>query len=104
MTSANFVSLPILLGQGHYCAQNLDGCLLEFDVLTTSKVISGWVPTCDSVHSWRLYSAAPLGSQAASNMTRYLTQLHYPNTVPTNPCSILIIATWSYVLLIEIRA
>ena len=41
-------------------------CLLWLYVLAMSKVISGWVPTCDSWHSWRLYSAAPLGNQAAS--------------------------------------
>ena len=38
-------------------------CVLEFYVLATSKVISGRVPTCDSVHSWRFYSAATLGDQ-----------------------------------------
>ena len=31
----------------------------RFDVLATSKVISGRAPTCDSVHSWQLYSALP---------------------------------------------
>ena len=29
--------------------------------LATSKVISGWALTCDSAHSWRLYSTDPLG-------------------------------------------
>ena len=38
-------------------------CLL-FYVLTTSKVISGWVPTCDSSHSLQLYSDIPLEDQA----------------------------------------
>ena len=33
---------------------------LLFYVIETSKVISGRVPTCDSAHSSRLYSAAPL--------------------------------------------
>ena len=32
-------------------------CLL-FYILATSKVISGRVPTCDSVHSWRLHSVS----------------------------------------------
>ena len=38
-------------------------CLL-FCVLETSKVISERVLTCNSVHSWWLYSAAPLGNHA----------------------------------------
>ena len=35
----------------------------------TAKVISGQVPTCNSVHLWQLYSAAPLENQATSTMT-----------------------------------
>ena len=27
-------------------------CLLLFYILATSMLISGWVPTCDSTHSW----------------------------------------------------
>ena len=46
------------------------------------------VPTC--VHSWRLYSAPPFGNQAASTMTWYPTQSHYPVTEPTSPCPILL--------------
>ena len=42
----------------------MNGWLLEFYVLTTSKVILGWGPTCYSAHSWRLHSAVPLGYQA----------------------------------------
>ena len=34
-------------------------CLL-FYILVTSKVILGHIPTCDSAHSWWLYSAASL--------------------------------------------
>ena len=64
-------------------------CLL-FYVLATPKVISGWAPTCDSSHSWRLNSAASLGQQAAGTMTCYPTQSHYPHTEPTSPCPILI--------------
>ena len=37
-----------------------------FCVLTTSKVILGWVSTCDSAHLWQLYTAAPLGDQATN--------------------------------------
>ena len=29
-----------------------------------TKPVGGWVPTCDSAHSWGLYSAASLGHQA----------------------------------------
>ena len=64
------------------------GWLLEFYVLATSNVISGWVPTFDSAHSWRLYSAVPLGNQATSIMTRYPAQPCYPTV--TSPCPILL--------------
>ena len=64
--------------------------LLEFYILATSKVVSGWIPTCDSVHSCALYSAAPLENEAASTMTQYLTQSHYPETGRTSPCPILL--------------
>ena len=49
-------------------------CLLFFYVLATSKVISGRVLTCDSAHSWELYSAASVGNQATSTMIRFPTQ------------------------------
>ena len=42
-------------------------CLL-FYVLGTYKVISGWVPTRDSAHSWQLYNAATLGNQVVNTM------------------------------------
>ena len=61
-----------------------------FYILTRSKVISGLVPTCDSAHSWWLYSAAPLGKQANNTMTWYPTHSHYPDTEPTSPCPMLI--------------
>ena len=51
-----------------------------FDVLATSKVIPAWALTCDSAHSWQLYSIAPLGGLAAITMTRYPTQSDYPST------------------------
>ena len=44
------------------------GWLLEFHILATSKVISGWIPTCDSEQICRLYSAAPPGNQATATM------------------------------------
>ena len=42
--------------------------LLFSYVLATPKVISWWGPTCDSAHSWKLESVAPLEDQAASSM------------------------------------
>ena len=45
------------------------GWLLEFYVLTTSKVMSAQVPTCDSAHSWRLYNAASLRNRSTGTMT-----------------------------------
>ena len=38
-------------------------------VVVLHPVISGLVQTCDSAHSWRLYSAAPLQNQAVSTGT-----------------------------------
>ena len=45
------------------------GWLLELYILATSKVISGSAPTCDSAHSWCLYSAALLKKKKASSRT-----------------------------------
>ena len=61
-------------------------CLLLPYFLATSKVISGRVLTCDSMHSWRLHSAVSLGDHATSNSSWYLTQSNYPDTEPTSPC------------------
>ena len=44
---------------------------------------------CDSTHSWRLYSDAPLGDQAARTMTWYPTQSLYLDTEPTSLCSVI---------------
>ena len=55
-----------------------------------SNVISGRVTTCDSAHSWQLYSTASLGHKAAVAMTCYPTQSHYPDTEPTGSRPILI--------------
>ena len=63
------------------------GSSLVFYILETSKVISGWAPTCDNVHTnGNFYSAAPLGNQTA--VTQYPTQSHYPATEPTSHCTI----------------
>ena len=71
------------------------GWLLEFYVLGTCKVISGWIPSCDSAQPWWPYSPAPLWDQASSTMTQCSTQSHYPDPEPTSPCPILIISsTW----------
>ena len=64
--------------------------LLVFYIVATSTVILGWVLTCNSAHSWRIYSPAPLGDQAASTMTWHLTLPHYPDIGPISPCHILI--------------
>ena len=63
-----------------YIYMNMYICLalFLFDVLATSKVIAGWVPTCDSAHSWRLYSAASL---------RHQTSVPWPDI----PCSHIIL-------------
>ena len=47
--------------------------LLVFYALATSKVISRQVPAYYRAHSWQLYSADPLGNQAADTMTWYPT-------------------------------
>ena len=64
--------------------------LLEFYILATSKIISGWVWTCDSTHLWRFYSASPLGDQADNTTTWYPDQSHYPDTEPPSHCPVLI--------------
>ena len=61
--------MDIMVGSSFVCL---------FYILATSEVISGRVPICDSRHSWRIYSAAPLGDQATSCMTLYPTRSHYP--------------------------
>ena len=67
----------------------LKGSFLLFYVLATSKIISEWVLTCDSVHSRWLCSAAALGNQAASTMTWYPTQSRYTGINPTSPIPIM---------------
>ena len=55
-------------------------CLLRFFILVASKVISVYAPTCCSMDSGQLYSAAPLGEHTAFTTTQFPTQSHYPNT------------------------
>ena len=71
---------------------NVYSWLLEFYVLATSMVTSGWVLTCDSAHSWWLYSAALLGNQNVGTMTWYPHQSHYPDTDLTSSCPILMLS------------
>ena len=61
----NTNSLGVRVQQGNQALS----CLLLFYVLAKFKVISGRVLPCDSVHSWQLYSAVPLGNQAISTIT-----------------------------------
>ena len=58
------------------------GWLLQFYILATSKVISGQVPTCDSVVLMR--------DQAARTRTWYPTQSHDPVTEPISYCPTLL--------------
>ena len=71
-------------------SQHLVTCLLLFYVLATFKVITGWEPTCDNMHSSRLYSAVPLWDQQIITMTWYPIQSHYSDTEPTSLCPILL--------------
>ena len=54
--------------------------LFVFHAQATFKVMGGWIPTCESTHSWGIYSADPL---PRSTMNQYPTQYHYFNTVAT---------------------
>ena len=73
----------------------LPGWFLEVYVLATFKAISGWVPTCDSVHSWWLNNAAPLGDEVVSTMIWYPTQTHSPDTKLTSPsCNLIMLSAW----------
>ena len=68
--------------------------LLEFYILATFKVISGWVLICGSTKSWQLYSTAPLGNEATDNMIQDPTQAHYPDTEPTSLASLIMPSAW----------
>ena len=61
----------------------------------TANLIAGRVPTCGSLQSWLLHSAAPQGNQSVSTMISYPTQSLHPDTEPTSPCPIIImLSTW----------
>ena len=53
-------------------------------------IISGWMWLWLCVHSWQLYSAAPLTDHATGTITWYPTQSHYPDTELPSPCPILL--------------
>ena len=57
---------------------------------SSSMVVSGEVSTCDSAHSWRLYSASPLEGQADGSMTRFSTESHYADICLTSIWPIII--------------
>ena len=59
-------------------------------VLAKSMVISWWVLTCVSAHSWELCSAASLEVQVNITIIWYPNQSHYPDNQPTSHCPILI--------------
>ena len=62
-------------------SQGNDVCLLLFYVLAATKVISRWVPTCDSAHSLWLYSGRPGFSHHPDALSWHWANqsLPYPN-------------------------
>ena len=60
--------------------------LLEFYILTTSKVISRCAPTCDSAHSWQPYSAARLRTVLISQSAgfTYIASYSSEKIIPCN--------------------
>ena len=61
-------------------------CKLLFYVLETSRFISGWVLACDSVHSWPLYSAAPLENKAVSIPLTHIKTISEQTTFDKADC------------------
>ena len=55
-----------------------------FTVVGQARV-GGWVPMCDSMQSWIIYSAASLGYEATGTMTSYPAQSHYPDADQSLP-------------------
>ena len=54
-------------------------CLLLFCVLATSNLISGWTQTCDSTHSWWLYSAAHWETMPGIPLSPIILTLNQPD-------------------------
>ena len=84
MNKVSFISLSTMRQYSYLVIS-----LLEFYVLATFKVISGWAPTRDSAPAWWLYSAAPLGYHC-TNMTWFPTQWPYTDTDLTSHWPILV--------------
>ena len=82
--SNRFINFPLII---------FGWLLLEFAVQVASKVISEWIPICESEHSCWLNSTAPLGNQVTGTMILYPTQLQYPVTALTSPCFILLLSS-----------
>ena len=61
---------------GSLCRFRRTGC--RFAAMVAPLASS--VPTCDSAHSWQLYSTTSLEHQATSTMTYYPIQSHYSET------------------------
>ena len=55
-----------------YCIENI---VFELYVMTTSKVISGRVPSCDSAQSWRLCNTITLRDRTVSTKTLSLSHI-----------------------------
>ena len=68
-------------------------CLFLFYILATSKVTSGWGLTCDSVHPWWFYSAAPLGNQPSVPWPD-IPLIHIILRQPTSSCLLIKLSTW----------
>ena len=59
--------------------------LLGLSISAIFDVTSGWIPTCDSEHSYCLYSAASQPYNVFSSMTEFSTQVFYIDTEHTGP-------------------
>ena len=75
----------------HCTSVLLDILLVGCWCFTSLQHLRTLVLTWDSVHSWWLYCAAPLGNQAANTMTWYPTKSHYPNIELTSHCIIVLL-------------
>ena len=64
---ARGVGMGVVVGEVEGVGIGVGG--LALSVLATFKVISGRLSTCDSAHTWSLYSAVSLGKQSTSTMT-----------------------------------
>ena len=63
ITLATLLILSVSLGIDSFVSHRLDSVVIQTPA--TSTVISGWIPNCDSAHTWYIYSAVPLGDQVS---------------------------------------